>query len=93
MASGTPIIAFAPEETAAVQYARAYGWAKVVTENRTDRLVEALTQLITSKAEREEIAQTAKALAEQRHAATIVSQTFQQHIRATAGMKVLLKEG
>ena len=92
MASGTPIIAFAPEETAAVQYAQKHGWAKVVTENKVEVLTKAIQELIQSKAARQGIAENAKTLAEERHAAHIVSAEFQQMIRAAAAPKAFVKE-
>src|SRR5690606_36011641 len=46
MASGTPIIVFAPEATAIAKYAHEYGWADVVTENDTTTLAEALKNLV-----------------------------------------------
>lgn len=82
MASGTPILAFAPEETATAQYAAKFGWAKLVTENREDQLVKALSQLLKDRREREQIARRAAALAEERHDAAVVSREFQETIRA-----------
>jgi len=80
MASGTPIIIFAPQDTALVQYAEKYNWAAVVTEDRIDALVEKFKQLFLDKSIREQIATTAKTVAETRHDSELVSKEFTQMI-------------
>ena len=56
MASGTPIIIFAPQDTALVQYAEKYNWAAVVTENSVAVLIEKLRKLVLDISLREQIA-------------------------------------
>lgn len=47
MVSGTPVLIFAPSDTALARYAEEYRWAKVVTENNLDSLKEALLVLLS----------------------------------------------
>ena len=84
MACGTPIVVFAPSDTALVKYAKKYGWAKVITENRSDTLFEVLTQLLKNESLREEIAQKAKHISEQRHDSDRVARDFQNIISSMA---------
>jgi glycosyltransferase involved in cell wall biosynthesis len=81
MVSGSPILVFAPEDTAIVQYAGAYNWAKIVTENRVEALASAIRDLLSDAGERERLARRAVSLAEQRHEAGSVRQDFQSAIR------------
>lgn len=80
MASGTPIIIFSPEDTALVRYAKEYGWASMVTENKVATLVEAISGLLYDEDLRKNIAGKAKNLAESRHDASIVSENFKSCI-------------
>lgn len=84
MVSGTPIIVFAPEVTAIAKYAQEQGWAKVVTENQTFRLAEALKVLVQNEGERRKISETANAVAEKRHRADQVSKDFREEICSLA---------
>jgi glycosyltransferase involved in cell wall biosynthesis len=80
MISGTPIILFAPDATAVVKYAAEYGWAYIVTKNRTEELVTAITNLIQNKSLREGIGQKAKMVAEEKHNSINVSNEFKSLI-------------
>ncbi len=90
MASGTPIIIFAPEDTALVQYAEKYHWAAVVTENSVPVLIENLKKLFFDRSLREQIATTAKNIAETRHDSVQVAREFEQLIFTTVGKKVIV---
>lgn len=90
MASGTPIIIFAPEDTALVQYAEKYHWAAVVTENSVPVLIEKLKKLFFDRSLREQIATTAKNIAETRHDSVQVAREFEQLIFTTVGKKVIV---
>ena len=83
MASGTPIIIYASEDTALAQYAQQEKWAMVVTENKVDLLTEALKKLIQNKTVREEFTKVAKNLASERHADKIVVQNFRNELIGT----------
>ncbi|MDB5143488.1 MAG: glycosyl transferase group 1, partial [Mucilaginibacter sp.] len=76
MISGTPVIIFAPEQTALVSYAKKHQWAKIVTDNNVTTLSEAITSLIQNKAERQKLAQTAIMLAENNHSLSKVTSEF-----------------
>ncbi|MCM4156126.1 glycosyltransferase [Gramella sp. AN32] len=84
MASGTPIVIFAPQDTALVQYAEKYNWAAIVTNNDVDVLAEKLKQLFIEVSLREDIAKTAKNIAEIRHDSERVVKEFQQMILKVA---------
>jgi glycosyltransferase involved in cell wall biosynthesis len=80
MASGTPIILFAPKDTAVVKYAEAYEWAKVVTQNDPAELSKVIENLVFDQQIREKLAQKAKQIAVERHDQNTVAKTFQTMI-------------
>jgi Glycosyltransferase len=80
MISGTPIIIFAPQETAIVKYAQKYNWAKVITEDNSMKIVDSIKSLIQSKAERQSIAENAIRLAEENHDASKIRRNFKEII-------------
>lgn len=80
MISGAPIIVFAPEETALVQYVRQHACAKLVTENSVINLARALKELIQDKTTRESIAGKAKQAAEAFHDGNQVRDDFRKII-------------
>ena len=84
MISGTPIIVFGPEETALAQYARRYQWGAVVGENQVEALSGMIQRLMTEQSFRQEIANNAKLLAEDRHSSTMVRAAFRKVICAAA---------
>lgn len=84
MISGTPILIFAPEETAIVKYANKYNWAKVVTENNWTKMVDALKTLILHENERKMIAQNAIEVAEKNHDASQITKKFRDVICSLA---------
>ena len=85
MVSGTPIIMFAPAETALVKHAVSGGWAKVVTENDIEKLCSAVKELVLSETERKQIAQTAIKIAEEKFSADTVRNQFRNVIESVAG--------
>jgi glycosyltransferase involved in cell wall biosynthesis len=84
MVSGTPIIIFAPEETALVQDAVKGNWAKVVTENNIDVLCTAVKTLITDDVFRKQIAENAVSIAEAKYNAVIIRNRFKEVITSLA---------
>jgi len=76
MISGTPIIIFSPEQTALVNYAKKYNWAKIVTDNNVIVLSEAIASLIQNKTERQLLAQTAIKVAMDNHSLSKVTDEF-----------------
>ncbi|MGC4034409.1 MAG: glycosyltransferase [Chitinophagaceae bacterium] len=84
MASGTPIIIFAPKETAVAAYAQQYNWAELVTEKDIDTLAGSIKHLIEDKDYRKKLSVTAAQLAEKNHSSVIVRKQFQEMICETA---------
>ena len=84
MASGTPIIIYAPQETALVDYAMRNNWATIVTDKEENILVEALKKMISNKGYRQNLAETAKNIATQRHDIRAVTKDFQKILTNTA---------
>lgn len=82
MISGTPVLVFAPEDTALVSYALDHHWAKVVTKNQVRELRSALLELIDNEDLRREIARSAIQLAGERHDAVKVRAAFRKEINA-----------
>jgi len=80
MVSGTPIVIFAPEETAIVKYAKKDGWAQVITENKIGEITESIKKLIKSKELRERIGQNAIKTAEKNHNSIDVTNQFRKVI-------------
>jgi glycosyltransferase involved in cell wall biosynthesis len=80
MVSGTPIIIFAPEETAIVTYAEKYNWAKVVSKNNVNDLAEGIKFLIQDEKNRQMIARAAVAIAENNHNSFEVKRKFKETI-------------
>lgn len=76
MASGTPIIVFGPDDTAMVEYAKDYQWAKVVTINDTNVLAKAIKELLNSGGLRKRLSQKAVYLAETQHDSKKVTHEF-----------------
>lgn len=80
MASGTPILIYAPQDTALVQYAQRYDWAMVIGENNMNKLADKLEKLLTNENLRRRIGQKAKIISEKRHDANNVALNFQKII-------------
>lgn len=80
MISGTPVIIFAPEETAIVKYARQYNWAEIITENKTEIIAKSIKSLILNEEKRRTIAENAIRTAEKNHNATEITKKFKNVI-------------
>jgi len=80
MISGTPVIIFAPEETAIVKYAHQYNWAEIVTENKLKIIANTIKSLILSEEKRRTIAENAIRTAEKNHNATEITKKFRDVI-------------
>ena len=80
MISGTPIMIFAPAETAVVKYAEKYRIAAVVTDNNLDCLASAIKDLILNDVLRRELATNAVKLARENHSSEKVTQEFKNVI-------------
>jgi glycosyltransferase involved in cell wall biosynthesis len=91
MICGTPVLIFAPEETALVTYAQDHHWAQIVTENMVSALRKGLMELITSKELREKISKSAINLAEERHDAIKVRKQFKEELSALVHPENVIK--
>jgi glycosyltransferase involved in cell wall biosynthesis len=84
MASGTPIIIYAPADTALVDYAQQSKWATIVTEEEEYKLIEGLKKMISDENNRKKLAETAKEVAKKRHDIRVVTKDFQKTLSETA---------
>jgi len=80
MITGTPIIIFAPENTAVVKYATKYNWAKVITKNNINEVSTAIKELIENKELRQQYAKNAIKIAEENHNSIDVTLQFKKTI-------------
>ena len=83
MASGTPIIIFAPANTAIVKDAQAGNWAKVIVQNDINILGEAIKSLINNETLRKQIGTNAVNIAERKYNANIIRNQFKKIIAST----------
>ncbi|MFN8250474.1 MAG: glycosyltransferase [Ferruginibacter sp.] len=82
MASGTPVIVFAPDVTAIVKDAEKNRWGKVVTENNIEKLALAISELCSNEAERRDMAQRAVEMAETKFNSVRVRNEFREVLSA-----------
>ena len=80
MISGTPIVLFAPAETAIVKDSQKNGWSKLITKNNDQELEAAFIELFGIESERREIATRAKQHAEKNYDAEKVRSRFRELI-------------
>ncbi|NHE55552.1 glycosyltransferase [Cyclobacterium plantarum] len=78
MISGTPILIFAPGDTALVNYAEKYHWAKVVKDENIEELVNSVEKLLDCPEERERYGKSAILLAKDKHEAFKVRNDFRK---------------
>ncbi len=84
MISGTPIIIFAPEETAIVEYARRHNWAEVITQNNIGTITDSIKQLIEREEFRKQISQNAIRIAQLNHNSVEVTNSFKKIVCSLA---------
>jgi glycosyltransferase involved in cell wall biosynthesis len=92
MISGTPMIIFAPEETAIVQYAMKNEIGFVISENKVSGIAALIRQLIDNKELRSRIGQKAVQIAELNHNSNFVNHHFRTLICSVASGTVAEKE-
>jgi glycosyltransferase involved in cell wall biosynthesis len=78
MASGTPILIYAPSETALNQFAKTYKIAKVVSKRDINKICNAIKELFQSESQRKEISRTARNLVIEKNDAIKVREKFRQ---------------
>jgi glycosyltransferase involved in cell wall biosynthesis len=77
LASGTPILVYGPQGVAQVEYAREYGWGRVIDRQDIDELAGAVRQIIEDTALRRELSRKAKKTAAENHDGCKVREAFQ----------------
>jgi glycosyltransferase involved in cell wall biosynthesis len=78
MISGTPVLVYGDESTGLTKYALQDKWAYVITQNKKQELVKAITELYENQHLRKELAQRAQKIAEEREDAEIVREAFRK---------------
>ncbi|MBS1737853.1 MAG: glycosyltransferase [Bacteroidetes bacterium] len=76
MMSGTPIILFAPEDTAVVKYCQKYNCAQLITNQEVSAIIEGILELINCKGKREEMASNAINIVESKHDSLKITKEF-----------------
>lgn len=77
MATGTPILIYASEETAIVKHARKNNWAYIVNENSKEKLVSAISELYKDIYLRKKLGNIAKKYALENYCDVKVTKQFQ----------------
>lgn len=88
MASGTPILILAPADTALVEYAKEYGWAKIITNNKVEFLVQGLEEMLVNTDLRKDIGTRAVSVACERHEAFSVRKEFKNSLVSVLNMRL-----
>ena len=76
MVSGTPVLVFAPKQTALAKYADKQKWAYLVTDTQDEVILNALKDLYLNEDIRSELGQRAKTLAIKTEDSEIIRQKF-----------------
>lgn len=84
MMSGTPMIVFAPEETAIVKYCKQHDCAKVITENNSTEVANRIQELVNDLDERKRIGENAKQTAALKHDSLKITRDFEMAIKSAA---------
>lgn len=78
MASGTPVLVYAPGEAALAHYACEGKWGHAITQRDVEELEKAISRLYESESERKRLGARAKELAQQYHDANRVREEFRK---------------
>lgn len=81
MISGTPILVYAPKETAISKHALEHQWAKVVNENSVSKIEEAIIELISNETDRVQYAENARRFAIENFDSTKVRERFRNSLK------------
>ncbi len=87
LASGTPVLVFAPADTALVRFAREHQCAEIVVENSVNELAAALKALLGNEDRRRELALRAQKLAHSEFNPNNVASAFKNILCAAAKPK------
>jgi glycosyltransferase involved in cell wall biosynthesis len=78
LASGTPVLVFASEETALSKYAKSEEWGFVVTENRIENLIDGIKKLYCATELRKQLGMTGKKVVLENHASDRIRKEFKE---------------
>ncbi len=78
MATGTPILVYAPKEVALAKYAKRKKWAYLVTNNKGDDLKNAITILYNDESLRESLGKFGKKFTQEHHDADVIREKFRK---------------
>ncbi len=92
MASGAPVLVYAPGHVPAAVYAREEGWGYVVAERSPQKLETALLALMESEDTRALLGRRGRELALRRHDAQMVRQRFREVMCSATGSQVTGKQ-
>ena len=84
MASGTPVLVYAPGHVPAAKYARKDGWGYIVDQRNQEALKQALLELMQSEELRARLGKRGRVLAMRNHDARVVRKNFRQLMRDVA---------
>ena len=84
LASGTPVLVYAPEDTAVVRYARKDGWGMVVPTREPSMLDSALARIYEDSGLRRSLGEAGRATASRNHDAAVVRERFRHLLAAVA---------
>lgn len=82
MMSGTPIILFAPKETAIAKYFKFHNCAAIITENKVNVIAKEIRHIIKDKIFRQQVAEKAKIIARAEHDSINVTSNFEKIIKS-----------
>ena len=86
MASGTPVLVYAPLAAAVAEYAQEEKWGRVVSEQNLSRLQDAISCLIQDVSAREQLGRRAQRIAAEKHDATRVRAEFLRTLAACCAL-------
>jgi glycosyltransferase involved in cell wall biosynthesis len=84
MITGVPILIYAPEDTAMVQYAKVNDWALIVSKKDKNELKRAIIDLYLNEELRKSIGERGRSIALLKHDSKIVCENFRKTIATAA---------
>lgn len=85
LVSGVPILLYAPQAIAQIEYAQRYGWGLTVTQRTPALLDAALQRIVDDLSLRRELVRRARTTAAARHDATTVRTAFRTELNRACG--------
>lgn len=85
MASGVPIMVFAPVETAVYKYAKTQGWAFCTSEHTVDSLCRVIIEIMNNPEKRKQVASTAMEVVIRNHNKSDIQRDFMKLLNSVKG--------